>query len=55
MLERIAMGKLNKFFKENTLLNQIYVKATDKSTVDAYLRGIDPDLTVTGFKHIRLG
>jgi len=55
MLERIAEGKLNKFFKERTLLNQIYVKTTSKETVEAYLKGIHADLTVTDFKHIKLG
>lgn len=55
LLEKIAMGKLNKFFKENTLLNQVFVKATDKSTVGNYLKGIDPELTVTEFRHVRLG
>ena len=55
MLERISTGKLNKFFKEKTLLNQVYVKATSKETVEQYLKGIDPNLTVTAFKHIKLG
>lgn len=55
MLERIAMGKLGKFFKENTLLNQLYVKSTSKETVSAYLKTLDADLTVTDFKHVTLG
>ena len=54
MLERISTGKLNKYFKENTLLNQSYVKES-KQSVGGYLKGIDPDLTVTDFKHIKLG
>ncbi len=54
MLERIAMGKLNKFFKERTLLNQMYVKE-GKQTVAEYLQKFDSDLTVTAFKHITLG
>ena len=54
MLEKIAKGKLNKYFKENTLLNQAYVKENKKS-VGQYLKEIDPDLTVTDFKHIELG
>jgi len=54
MLERIATGKLNKFFKENTLLNQAFVK-DNKKTVGEYLRGVNPDLTVTDFKHVMLG
>ena len=55
MLEKISQGKLNKFFKENTLLNQMYVKSTSKETVDAYLKNVHADLTVTDFKHIKLG
>lgn len=54
MLERIAMGKLNKFFKENTLLNQIFVK-DNKKTITQYLESIDKELTVTDFKHVKLG
>jgi elongation factor Ts len=53
MLEKIAVGKLNKFFKDNTLLNQIFVK-DGKASVAEYLKSIDKDLTVTGFKHISL-
>jgi elongation factor Ts len=48
MLEKIAEGKLNKFFKESTLLNQEFTKDSSKS-VRQYLQGIDKDLTVTGF------
>lgn len=55
MLEKIAMGKLGKFYKENTLLNQLYVKSTSKETVSAYLKSLDGDLTVTDFKHVTLG
>ncbi len=54
MLEKIAMGKLNRFFKDNTLLAQAFVKDNSLS-VEGYLKGIDKDLTVTGFKHVRLG
>jgi elongation factor Ts len=54
MLEKIATGKLNKFFKENTLLNQAYVK-DGKQSVSAYLKSINSDLTVTDFKHVELG
>jgi len=55
MLERISTGKLNKFFKERTLLNQAYVKGSNKESVSDYLKSIHPDLTVTAFKHIALG
>jgi elongation factor Ts len=54
MLEKIAMGKLNKFYKESTLLNQQYVK-DGSMNVAAYLKSINPDLTVTDFKHVELG
>ncbi len=54
MLEKIALGKLNKFFKDNTLLNQDFVKDSSKN-VAAYLKEQDADLTVTGFKHVMLG
>ena len=52
ILEKIAMGKLNKFFRDNTLLNQDFVKDNKKS-VRQYLQEIDKDLTVTGF--VRFG
>jgi elongation factor Ts len=48
MLDKIAEGKLNKFFKESTLLNQEFTKDNTK-TVRQYLQGVDKDLTVTGF------
>ncbi len=48
MLEKIAEGKLNKFFKESTLLNQEFTKDNTK-TVRQYLQGFDKDLTVTAF------
>jgi elongation factor Ts len=54
MLEKIAMGKLNKFYKEQTLLNQAYVK-DGKMSVKEYLKSVDGGLTVTDFKHVKLG
>ncbi|MBC8486531.1 MAG: elongation factor Ts [Bacteroidetes bacterium] len=54
ILEKIAMGKLNKFFKESTLLNQDFVRDT-KKTVAQYLKETDPELKVTGFKRLMLG
>jgi len=54
MLEKIALGKLNKFFKDNTLLAQAFVKDNSMS-VEAYLKSINKDLTVTGYKHVKLG
>jgi len=54
MLEKIAVGKLNKFFKDNTLLNQVFVK-DGKISVAEYLKTKNPELTATGFKHVKLG
>ena len=54
MLEKIALGKLNRFFKDNTLLNQIFVK-DGKITVADYLKSKNPELTAIGFKHVKLG
>lgn len=54
MLEKIAHGKLNKFFKENTLLEQAYVK-DNKLTIAEYLESVDKGLTVNAFKHVMLG
>jgi elongation factor Ts len=53
MLEKIALGRLNKFFQESTLLSQKFVKNNDMS-VDQYLKSLDKDLTVTAFKHVAL-
>jgi elongation factor Ts len=54
MLEKIAQGKLAKFYKENTLLPQAFVKDS-KMTVAEYLKTFDKELTVTEFKHVKLG
>lgn len=54
IVEKIAEGKLNKFFKENTLLNQAFTK-DNKLTVAQYLKQADPELDVTGFVRFQLG
>jgi elongation factor Ts len=54
MLDKIAQGRLGKFFKENTLLNQDFIKDS-KKTVGQYLKGSDKDLTVTKFYRFALG
>ena len=54
MAEKIAMGKLNKFFKDNTLMAQAFVKDGNKSVAD-YLKSVDAGLTVTEFKRVALG
>jgi len=53
ILDKIAEGKLNKFFKENTLLNQAFVK-DNKKTIRQYLQEQDKDLTVTKFDRFGL-
>jgi len=53
MLEKIAQGKLAKFFKESTLLNQEFVK-DNKLTIKEYLQSINKELTVTDFKRFTL-
>jgi elongation factor Ts len=54
MLEKIAKGKLNKFFKDNTLMNQMFVK-DNKQTIADYLNSVEKGLKVTDFKHVTLG
>ncbi|HEV8079389.1 MAG TPA: translation elongation factor Ts [Chitinophagaceae bacterium] len=54
MAEKIAMGKINKFFKDSTLLAQPFVKDANKSVSD-YLKSIDADLKVVEFKRVALG
>jgi elongation factor Ts len=54
MLEKIAQGKLAKFYKENTLLPQAFVKDSKLSVAD-YLKTFDKELTVVEFKHVKLG
>lgn len=53
MVEKIAQGKLNKFFKENTLEEQTFVK-DGKISVAAYLKSIDPQVKVVAFKRFSL-
>ncbi len=54
MLDKIAQGRLGKFFKENTLVNQEFIK-DGKVTVKQYLQDTDKDLTVTEFYRFALG
>ena len=53
MLEKIAFGRLNKFYKENTLLNQAFIK-DGKKTVAQYLKDQHDSLSVTCFKRVGL-
>ncbi|MCW5909793.1 MAG: elongation factor Ts [Cyclobacteriaceae bacterium] len=54
MVEKIAQGKLNKFYKENTLLPQAFVKDSSK-TVAQYLDSVTKGLTVAEFKRVAIG
>jgi elongation factor Ts len=54
ILEKIAAGKLEAYFRDNTLLNQKFVKDNSKSIKDV-LAGVDKELKVTAFKRIGLG
>ncbi len=53
MAEKIAKGRLNKFFKENTLNNQQYVK-DNKKTIKQYMQESNKDLAVVAFKRFTL-
>ncbi|MEZ4838395.1 translation elongation factor Ts [Flavobacterium sp.] len=54
MLDNIAKGKIQRFYKDNTLVNQDYIKDSSMS-VAAYVKSVDANLTVTGFKRVALG
>ncbi|MEP1095741.1 MAG: translation elongation factor Ts [Cyclobacteriaceae bacterium] len=54
LVEKIALGKLNKFFKENTLLSQSFVKDNSK-TITQYLDDVSKGLTVSEFKRVTIG
>jgi elongation factor Ts len=54
MVEKISVGKLNKFYKDSTLLNQEFVKDPSKN-VAQFLSTVDKGLTVTAFKRVALG
>ena len=54
MLDNIAKGKIQRFFKDNTLVNQDYIK-DNKQSVAAYVKSVDSDLQVVGFERVALG
>jgi len=54
MLDNIAKGKLKRFFKDNTLVNQAFIKDS-KQSVAQYVKSVSADLEVTGFKRVALG
>ena len=53
MLDKIAEGRLNKFYKESCLLEQEFIM-DPALTIEKYLKGVDADLTVTAFKRVNL-
>lgn len=54
IIDKIAQGKLQKFFKENTLLSQDFVK-DNSVTIAKYLDTVSKGLTVSAFKRISIG
>ncbi|MCK0160776.1 translation elongation factor Ts [Allomuricauda sp. F6463D] len=54
MLDKIAQGKLKRFFKDNTLVNQAFIKDS-KQSVAQYVKSVDSSLEVAGFARVALG
>ena len=54
MLDNIAKGKSKRFFKDNTLVNQDFIKDS-KQSVSQYIKSVNPDLKITGFERVALG
>ena len=54
MIQNIAKGRLNKFFQENTLMNQEYIMESKVSVKD-FIARTDKELKCTGFKRLELG
>jgi elongation factor Ts len=54
MIEKIALGKLNKFYNEYTLLNQVFIK-DEKKTIRQHLESLDKGLKIVAFKRVKLG
>jgi elongation factor Ts len=54
MLDNISKGKIQRFYKDNTLVNQDYIK-DGSMNVAGYVKTVSADLTVTGFKRVSLG
>jgi len=54
MLDNIAKGKLNRFFKDNTLVNQDFIKDS-KVSVANYVKTIGKDVKVVNYKRVALG
>ncbi|AVR45251.1 elongation factor Ts [Christiangramia fulva] len=54
MLDKIAQGKLQRFFKDNTLVHQSYIKDS-KQSVSEYVKSVNGNLEVVGFERVALG
>ena len=54
MLDNITKGKIKRFYKDNTLVNQDFIKDS-KQSVAQYVKSVDSSLEVTGFKRVALG
>lgn len=54
MLDNIAKGKIKRFFKDNTLVNQDFIK-DNKMSVSAYVKTLDKDLEIVAFERVALG
>ena len=54
MLDKIAQGKLKRFFKDNTLVHQAFIKDS-KVSVSQYLSSYNNDLTITSFNRVYIG
>ena len=54
MLDKIAQGKLKRFFKDNTLVHQAFIKDS-KVSVSQYLSNYSNDLTITSFNRVSIG
>lgn len=54
MINNIANGRMNKFYKESCLLEQEFVMDDNGGTVKAFLKSVDPELTATAFRRVNL-
>ncbi|MBZ9629976.1 translation elongation factor Ts [Salegentibacter sp. LM13S] len=54
MLDKIAKGKIQRYFKDNTLVNQAFIKDGKQSVAD-YVKSVDSDLEVVAFERVALG
>ena len=53
IIDNIIVGKLKRFYKDNTLVNQSYIKDS-KVSVEDYVKSIDKDLSITSFVRVSL-